>query len=336
MQTDNIKVSIEATDGRPLRYYSHEGKTYLESHENREYQVRIKNQLGRRIKVVVSVDSLNIISGKPASDEPNETGYILNAYEEQVLKGYRVDRDTVAAFKFVKREGSYATEVGSGAGNGVIAVRAYEEKETEAEKQLEIIRKMIAAQPKEKEYVYIDRLYPVRPWYWEDDFYPYRRYWHGNLSCGTSTGGAIGSSLTDGHIGTQCGMGGTSAQASADGVMAFNCSNETLRGNRVVNADMVSDVKCAADVGGVLRSASFVAQVKPQSFDMGSGWGNSVKDSVKEVEFEAGKLVAEVVVYYMSRDALKAHGVDVDRVKAVAFPEPFKKTYCSRPSGWKG
>lgn len=66
----------------------------------------------------------------------------------------------------------------------------------------------------------------------------------------------------------------------------------------------------------------------------GSGWGGVVKDSVKEVKFETGPLLAEIVVYYASRESLKSMGIDVERTKAVAFPEPFRKTYCSPPSGW--
>ncbi len=310
MQNDNIRLVIEATDGRPLRHYSHEGKTYLESHENREYQLRIKNLTNHRAKCVVSVDSLNVISGKPASNDPSETGYILAPHEEQIIRGYRIDQDTVAAFKFVRREASYATEKGAAQGNGVIAIRAYREKKAKPD-MAEVWRKMYEEErnrPKEKEYI----PYPVRPWYWEDGYWhrPYRPYrpwgdvWYGG-----------------------CAIGGGSSEFTGDTVFtcASNNASDTIGG--AVGKTLTS---CSASV----RSMS-MDSVDEAPFAMGSTFGAAVKDAVKEVAFETGELLEEVVVYYTHKDGLKALGVDIERIKAVAFPEPFKKTFCEPPSGWK-
>lgn len=297
MKNDNIDVTVETKDSRPIRTFVHEGRSYIQSKEDSVYQIRVKNQTGNRIKAVISVDSLNIVSGKPASNDPIETGYILGPYEEQIFRGFRVNDDQVAEFTFVKREKSYATEKGEGQGNGVIAVRAYEEKENETEKLKQRI-KDLENRPREKEY--IDRPYPVYPWrpyHWYS-----QPYFH--FTCGGGQG--MGSNA-----------GGNSMSLSST-IRVVNCSVNT------------------ADTGLRACAAQSELAADENPFSMGSGWGDAVKDSVKMVEFEVGKLIAEITVYYAAIEGLKALGVNVDRVKAVAFPEPFKREYCAKPSGWKG
>jgi hypothetical protein len=306
--TDSVSLVVESTDGRPLRAYKHEGKAFIESHENRTYQLRVKNKTGNRVKAVIAVDSLNILTGKPATDDPGETGYVLNPYAEEVFKGYRLDDSQVAAFTFVKREKSYATEAGEGQGNGVIAIRAYAEK-TKKPDMAEVWRKMYEDEknkPREKEYI------PYRPWYWEDHYwYPKLPYfgdvWCGGYSkCGTT--GALGDGNVYGGAGsTQFSAGNLTACAQNASTMAFATTSEVT---------------------------SSTVELKAQSFDMGSSWGSLVKEAVTHTEFEAGNLIAELVVFYASLDSLKTMGVNVSREKAVAFPEPFKRQYATPPKDW--
>ncbi len=149
MQYNNIELEMVADNGRPMREFSHEGRTYIESREGTKYALRVKNNTGNRVLVIASIDSLNAITGKPAKNGPNEAGYIVNAHDSYLVRGFRVDDDTVAAFKFVKKGKSYATSVGSGAGNGVVAVRVYEEKQKPKPVQVTSTT------------VYVDRPYPV-------------------------------------------------------------------------------------------------------------------------------------------------------------------------------
>ncbi len=308
MQSNNISLDV-LTHGKPVAQYTHEGKTFIESRENSEYSLRIKNHNSHRVKVVISVDSLNVISGKPASNDPQETGYILGPNEEQTIKGYRVDGDTVAQFKFVKRDKSYATEKGEGAGNGVIAVRAYAEKQDQVQTLLDAWREAAKNHPKEKEYIYVDRPYPVypRPWYWETHWYKGTTFptlpTFGDTWCSASN--TLGVPTTSNTV------FGATAQ----------CTTEM----NLMNCSLTSHVADSAQV-----------KIEPQSFDMGSAWGQAVKDVVTEVKFEVGGLLAEVAFYYASLESLKLMGVNVERVKAVTFPEPFKREYCAKPSGWKG
>lgn len=123
----NINVEI-LVNGSRCKVYKHNNKFYLESKNNSQYSIKVKNDNYFKVGAAVSVDGLNIINGEPAGNK--DPLYILDNYNSIELKGFRVDNDSVAAFKFGKKEKSYATETqGNEAQNGVIAVRVYKEKE---------------------------------------------------------------------------------------------------------------------------------------------------------------------------------------------------------------
>ncbi len=129
MENQHVSLVLETKDSRVIRSYEHDGKTFVQSVEDTDYQLRIKNKTNGRVKVVASVDGLNILNGEPVSDKPDEPGYLLNAFAEELFKGFRVDENTVAAFRFTKKEGGYAQSKGMGASSGVIALRVFSEKE---------------------------------------------------------------------------------------------------------------------------------------------------------------------------------------------------------------
>lgn len=305
MTTNDIELAL-VVNNQPMREYQHEGRCYIESREGTSYGIRIKNNKGHRVKVVVSLDGLSILTGKPVSDNPDETGYILGAHAQETFKGYRLDDSQVAAFTFVKRDKSYATEMGEGQGNGVIAIRVFAEKEDMTEKLRRLQEEFDAEKKRKPEREYIP--YPVYPSY---PSYPYwKPYWErpyfGDpfIYCanGTTAGNATWT---------------TTATAGLQGC-AFSMMN------------------CSADVGSnkSAQVTSQSAELKAQSFDMGSSWGGLVKETVTHTTFETGSLIAELSVFYASIEGLKSMGIDVTRAKQVAMPEPFKRGYCQPPKDW--
>lgn len=320
---DQIKVSIETTDGRAVRVYSHDGRFYIESHEDMVYRIRVKNKTGKRIKAVIAVDSISIITGKAVTFKAAESGYILEPYAEEVFKGYRVDHNQVAEFKFVKRDASYATGKGEGANNGVIAVWAYAEKEkAPAPDMAEFWRKQYEdekSRPKEKEYVY-----PWRP-YWER---PYHRplYPHHDSPIWCSASGYSKSSNT---LLRASAMGATSNNVGS--FTASLCSadaGESTRG--IIGRATVNELGKLSS----LPTRDYNEHEVLNVFAHGSSWGDALADKVNEVNFETGKLLEEVVIYYAPAEGLKALGVDLTREKKIAFPQPYKTEFCSAPAGW--
>jgi hypothetical protein len=125
---DAMRVNLEVlVDGQPLATVQDEGKTYLPVPRlETEYQIRVSNHGSRRIAAIVSVDGLSVINGKPASKA--SPAYLVAPHSSILIKGWRRSLDTVAAFRFVERDKSYASLMGRPENVGVIGLIAVEEE----------------------------------------------------------------------------------------------------------------------------------------------------------------------------------------------------------------
>ena len=124
----NFSYSILVND-KPIRTFGHKGLTYVEARPNQEYTIKVRNDRSSRVLLVTSIDSLNVLDGKVNS----EAGYIVNGNSNVEIKGFRVDENTVNAFKFVSKDKSYAAKSDETNGDtqncGVIGFRIFEEKQ---------------------------------------------------------------------------------------------------------------------------------------------------------------------------------------------------------------
>jgi hypothetical protein len=127
IRRDVLRVGLEVlVDGQPVRTVVHGGRTYLPvPRVGAEFTVRVWNDGPRRITAVVSVDGLSVIDSRPASEQ--HPGYLVDPGGSVRILGWRRDRDTVAAFRFVAREESYASRLGYPENVGVIGLVAIEE-----------------------------------------------------------------------------------------------------------------------------------------------------------------------------------------------------------------
>lgn len=121
-----VELSVHARSGRPMRLYPHQDKFFIESREDTEYTLEIKNNSGVRVEAVVAVDGLSVMTGKAGSFA--DRGYIINAWSKITIQGYRKDLEEVGAFKFTKKYQSYAASKGQASNTGVIALAVYREK----------------------------------------------------------------------------------------------------------------------------------------------------------------------------------------------------------------
>ena len=124
----DINITV---NGNRCKQYHHQGKTFIQANPGSEYVIEIKNNQHKRILAVGSVDGLNVLSGKTASE--SDSGYIVGAYSAEKIKGFRFSDDEWALFKFgYKMNGNtYAQskEDGSEKNCGVIGMRLFYEKE---------------------------------------------------------------------------------------------------------------------------------------------------------------------------------------------------------------
>lgn len=203
MYNSNYEVNI-LVDGKPQKIHYHDNKYYLEARENYEYSIKIKNNSYEDILAITSIDGLDSMSGKTASD--NSGGYIIAARSSFEIKGFRKDLNTVGAFKFCKKNNSYAKSKRSGAEKncGVIGIRLFNKKIEQATVVI-----------KEKEYIpypiYPTPIYPAYP------SFPYRYWYYGDTTCDS----AIGS------------CGGTSSSINNCNITYSNsCSNDSLQNRK--------------------------------------------------------------------------------------------------------
>jgi len=125
---NNIDVSI-LVNGSTVSKYHDNGQIYIQANEGSEYEIKINNSNPYRVLAIASVDGLSVMTGKTAGT--NDAGYIIGAYGSYKIKGFRYSNDSVGAFKFSKKEDSYAATKGKKAKRncGVIGICVYKEKE---------------------------------------------------------------------------------------------------------------------------------------------------------------------------------------------------------------
>ena len=127
-----VDVSIVTDDGRALPFYPHRSahgikKVYAEAVRGEPYRIVVRNNLDRRVGVVVAVDGRNIISGQKSWLGNSERMYVLEPRAVNEYSGWRAARDRVNRFFFTDAPDSYAAVFGDQSAMGVIAVAVYPE-----------------------------------------------------------------------------------------------------------------------------------------------------------------------------------------------------------------
>jgi hypothetical protein len=127
-----VDVSIVTDNGHLLSFYPHKSshglkKVYAEAVKGDNYRIVVRNNLNRRVGVVVAVDGRNIISGQKSWLKNNERMYILEPYATNEYSGWRTGQERVNRFYFTDVPDSYAAAFGDQSAMGVIALAVYPE-----------------------------------------------------------------------------------------------------------------------------------------------------------------------------------------------------------------
>jgi hypothetical protein len=121
-------VTIELRDqsGRMLPGLIVGDRWFVVGEEGRRYSVIVRNRSDFRLEIVLSVDGLDVIDGRPASFR--KRGYIVDPHRKLVVEGFRQSTDAVAAFRFGPVRESYAAEKYHNTHNvGVIGIALFNE-----------------------------------------------------------------------------------------------------------------------------------------------------------------------------------------------------------------
>ncbi|RKZ35008.1 MAG: hypothetical protein DRQ37_07125 [Gammaproteobacteria bacterium] len=134
----DVSVEVVAPDGRVFSQYPTHGpqrrnvyRNYLLAYAGADYGIRVRNNTGRHIGVVVAVDGRNIVSGHKSHLASGERMYVLDPYQQATFEGWRTSRNQVNRFYFTESEDSYAGTFGDRSAMGVIALAVYRERYVE-------------------------------------------------------------------------------------------------------------------------------------------------------------------------------------------------------------
>ncbi|MGE8318854.1 MAG: hypothetical protein ACN6O3_15570 [Comamonas sp.] len=118
---------IDRASGQSLPLYRHRGEYWVAGRPGASYAIQVGNRTGQRILAVISVDGVNVITGRTASATPDD-GYVFSPWENTAITGWRKNAQQVAAFYFSDRSASYASRTGRPDDVGVIGVALFSER----------------------------------------------------------------------------------------------------------------------------------------------------------------------------------------------------------------
>ena len=138
-------VTIELRDqsGRRLPGLIVGDRWFVVGEEGRRYSIVLRNRSDLRLEIMLSVDGLDVIDGRPASFR--KRGYILNPHQKLVVEGFRQSTEAVAAFRFGPVRESYAAEKYHNTRNvGVIGIALFNEMGSDPWTNEEVRRRLKA------------------------------------------------------------------------------------------------------------------------------------------------------------------------------------------------
>jgi hypothetical protein len=121
------RVRVVDENHHDLPRFVSEGRTYVLGTVGTRYAIVVANPTSRRVEAVVSVDGLDAMDGHPANFV-EKRGYILPAYGDTTIDGFRTSLDDVATFRFSSVADSYAGRLGQARDVGVIGVAFFPEQ----------------------------------------------------------------------------------------------------------------------------------------------------------------------------------------------------------------
>jgi hypothetical protein len=117
---------VDRETGEPMRVWRHNGRAYVAGQPGARYGLRVTNNTGGRVLVVMSVDGVNVLTGQTAGY--GQRGYVFDPYQSYDVSGWRKSDSEVAAFTFAPLPKSYAARTGRPGDVGVIGIAAFRER----------------------------------------------------------------------------------------------------------------------------------------------------------------------------------------------------------------
>lgn len=105
---------------------SRHGQRWVVGTFGQRYEIALVNRSDLWLEAVVTVDGRSILDGQRSTSKSR--GYLIPPRDRVVVDGWRVSRESVAAFRFTSVGDSYAARVGAASDVGLIRVDFYPER----------------------------------------------------------------------------------------------------------------------------------------------------------------------------------------------------------------
>lgn len=115
-------------NGYPLEEYAARGRHYVEALDGAEYELRIRNPLGVRVAVALSVDGMNTIDARRSSAW-DASKWVIEPYQTITINGWQMSSSRARRFYFTTERDSYGAKLGQTANLGVISAVFFRERE---------------------------------------------------------------------------------------------------------------------------------------------------------------------------------------------------------------
>jgi hypothetical protein len=125
----NAGFEVEVlVDGQSLEEYAARGRHYVEALEGEEYSLRIRNPLGVRVAVALSVDGMNTIDARRTTGW-EASKWVIGPYQTITVSGWQMSSSRARRFYFTTERDSYGAKLGQTANLGVISAVFFRERQ---------------------------------------------------------------------------------------------------------------------------------------------------------------------------------------------------------------
>jgi hypothetical protein len=124
---DMFEVEV-LVGGRPAAQYLARGRRYIEALKGVEYDLRIRNPLGVRVAVSLSVDGMNTIDARRSSAW-NASKWVIEPYQTITIRGWQMSGERARRFYFTSERDSYGAKLGQTANLGIISAVFFRERQ---------------------------------------------------------------------------------------------------------------------------------------------------------------------------------------------------------------
>lgn len=297
-----IKILVK---NRPIDLYRHQNKFYVEGRKGSPYEIQYRNHTGKRQRIVLSVDGLNVMTGDATWDR----AYCVEPYGIIVIPGWRKDASNVAKFIFSSLKGSYNqhNESGQARNIGVIGCRVYNEK---IKPQHDVIHHHWNWHYNPTPFFYSTYNSPPLP-YSVNNAAEQSSY---NLNISGLASGAAGSTGPLGMSGTAGGVENIRSRPRSAG--------QHVNSSKMCRSRSDSE-KLSVPLSKLVADDDVSMKV---SANVGTGWGGNKEFRTMEVHYDFEEFVsAELLIFYDDKRGLENRGINVK--ERFVTPNPFPNAF---------